>query len=479
MGAHTYTVRELVDEVAAAVDARFGGGVWVEGEVAEMSRSRNGHVYFDLVDRPDGGGAPEATIPVVLWASVRDRVNTHLRRAGSIRITDGVRIRVTGRIEMYAAKGRLQLVMQGIDPTYTLGLLASERDRVVQLLETEGLLHRNRSLPLPVVPLRVGLVTAGGSAAEADALQTFTDSGLGWQVVLVDARVQGAGAEIEVAAALRTAAAAGVDVIALVRGGGARTDLATFDHELVARTIAGLGVPVLTGIGHETDQSVADLVAHRGERTPTACAAALVAHVRAGEARAETAWRAIGGHAVAALHREDARVADTAHRVARATTGRLALEAHRLDAATATVVRRAPAVVGAADGRLSRAAGRAAAATRAHLRTHGHRLDRAAAALAAGAPRPLREAGRDLDVLQARVDAFDPRRALARGWSITRTADGTVVRDPAQVAVGDAVTTTVLGGALDSTVTATIASPSPAAPPEPTDPSPETSTDGR
>jgi exodeoxyribonuclease VII large subunit len=469
MAGEVLTVRALLDELADAVGSRFGGAVWVEGEVAEMSRSRNGHVYFDLVDR-DESGRPLARVPVVLWSSVRDHVNRVLRRVGSIRIGDGVRIRISGRLEVYAPRGQVQLVMQGIDPTYTLGLLASERERVRQLLEAEGLAHRNRALGVPLVPLRLALVTARTSAAEADVLQTLDDSGLAWQVLQIDARVQGPGSEVDIAAALVTAARREVDLVCLVRGGGARNDLATFDHETVARAIATLEVPVWVGIGHETDQSVADLVANRSERTPTACANALVAHAEAGADRAEAAWRGVANGARRVLT-----AADRAHERRGSAIGavareRLDTEAHRLDAHLRHMRRGAPASLGRAEGVVERAAGRAAADARAHLRTHTHRIDAAGAALASSAPRALRSTERHLGAAEARVAALDPQRALARGWSITRTQTGTVVRHHDDVAAGDTLVTTLLGGDVTSTVTASERrEPDPTAPGAPED----------
>jgi len=454
MGDRTFRVVELVDAIADALTERFGPAVWVEGEVASMSRSRHGHVYFNLVDRVNEAGNPVASIPVVLWASARDRVNAVLRRTGSIRIDDGVRIRIRGRVEIYAPRGQVQVQMLDIDPTYTLGLLGNDRDRVVQLLEIEGLLHRNRGLALPLAPLYLGLVTATGSAAEADLLQTLADSGLAWRVLHVDARVQGLGAEREVAAALRTAAAAGVEAIALVRGGGARTDLATFDHEIVARTIAGLGVPVFTGIGHETDQSVADLVAHRAERTPTACATALVEHVRAGATRAETAWTGIAHRSTDVLDRARVDSTHRARRAARAALSRAELATDRLDAVTHHLRRRAPGAVDAASARVERDAGRAEARARGHLRIHEERLSRAASSFRTQGPRALRDADRRVEGLNARIGAHDPRRALARGWSITRTRTGEVVRATIDVSEGDLVVTTVADGSFISAVLA-------------------------
>lgn len=452
MAAASYSVGELLDVVDAVLEEHLRSPVWVQGEIAGLRRGRNGHVYFDLVDRADDGRV-QALLPVVLWASTGDLVNAHLRRVGSIRMDDGVRIRVSGSVDLYRARGTVQLHMTGIDPTYTLGLLAGERERVLNALRAEGLLERNRALSLPAVPDRVGLVTAAGSAAEADFLRTLAESGYRWRVVQVDARVQGNGSERDVAAALRTLARRDVDVIAVVRGGGARTDLATFDTELVARTIAGLAVPVVTGIGHETDRSVADEVAHTAHRTPTACAGALVESVGASVRRVESAWGALVAVADRRLAAGRVELGRAARATAHATRTRLAVEAHRHDARGAELRRRAPAAALTASARVERLAGRVDGGARAHLRGHEQALGASAARLSVAAPRALRRSSATLDATAARVAALDPARALARGWSITRAADGTVVRRAADLGPGDVLRTTLAEGAVTSVVT--------------------------
>lgn len=470
-GSGAYSVTEVVREIADALDRRFGGVVSVQGEVAGMQRHRNGHVYFDLVDRPEGGGSPVATLSVVLFDATKKRVNARLRGPNAVRIDDGVRIRISGRVDLYRPRGRLQLLMDDLDPTYTLGLLASDRDRVLRLLTDEGLVDRNAAVPIPMAPMRVGLVTAEGSAAEADVLTTLADSGFAWDVVAVDTRVQGAGAERQVAAALVTAARAGVDVVVLARGGGARTDLATFDHELVARTIASLPVAVVTGIGHETDRSAADAVAHRAERTPTACANALVELARHAAGRANDAWTAVSRRALDVVTTAESDATERARWAARRTASHLAEQSLHLDAASRRARRRAPEAVDAASRRIERASARAEVTARAHLRAHDERLAAAGRALGQGTRHALRHAERDLALRATGVAALDPARALARGWSITRTATGTVVRATIDVGPGDVVVTTLADGHLTSVVADTTAPTAPG-PSHPLDPPP-------
>jgi exodeoxyribonuclease VII large subunit len=229
-------------------------------------------------------------------------------------------------------------------------------------------------------------------------------------VLCVDTRVQGVGAAESICSALRTAVRRGVDVVALVRGGGARTDLAVFDHEEVVRAVALLEVPVWTGIGHEIDSSLADEVAHARFKTPTACAAALVERVSAYVTEAEARWSAIHELAVAALARGSARVDASAERLARDAQGALRLAEASLRATTRRTVREAELALRHAEESVAR---RAAVAS-----------------------------------------AVDPARALARGWSITRDAAGRLVTDPSTVSAGDELLTTLAGGVVHSVVTA-------------------------
>jgi exodeoxyribonuclease VII large subunit len=419
----SFTVRQLNQLIRQALALTFPDEVWVEGEIASLKRhDRTGNVYFQLVDPGDGTtGGPEAALPIVLLRANKEAVNRLLRRrAGAgdpggdalspaIRMVDGVHIRIRGGIEFQQRSGRLQVRMTSIDPAHTLGRLAAERDRVLAALAAEGLMGRNATQPFPVLPTNLGLVTSGGSAAAADFLHEVEGCGVAhWRVSAVHTRVQGPGADREIAAALRCLERRGVDVIALVRGGGARTDLAPFDSEHLARTIAGLRVPVVTGIGHEIDTSVADALAARAYKTPTACAAALVQRVRDAVERPESAWAAIRVRAVDLVDQRAAHLAVTGRRVAFASRVRL-------------------------DG-------------------HGRRVDGDARRLRAATVSGLAGAERRLATLAARVDAVDPQRALARGWSITRTADGALVRDPAGVAPGTSLVTTLAEGRLHSRV---------------------------
>ena len=409
MSGVSYTVTELMTATADAIKARLGGAVWVDGEISGARESR-GHFYFDLVDR-DEKGAVTAKVPVALWSRARPKVEQKLQSAGTVRLEEGVKVRIRGPLELWLAGGRLQLSMQDIDPAFTLEALESERERVLAVLRAENLIDRNRFLALAPMPLHIALITADESAAQADFMHSLIESRLPWRVEFIDSKVQGAGAERTIAAALRTAQRNKVDVIALVRGGGSRLDLAVFDHEVVARAIATSSVPVFTGIGHEIDTSVADVVAHCANKTPTACAEALVDIAIEVVTRGETAWGDIAEIVSTTLEVERERLARSARHAALGARTRLTVERHRLSSTTS---------------RLNRS-----------LET------------------TMKSEKQSLELFTARLSAVDPVRTLARGWSITRTERGTVVRRSADVSLGDTLVTTVSDGTITSTATAT------------------------
>jgi exodeoxyribonuclease VII large subunit len=453
----TWSVVELGEAITAALRRSFPDQVWVRGEIRNLNRSNTGTVWFDLVEPAPGGdlGRPAVgTLPVVLFDKARRRVNQQLRDAGgAVRMENGTEVRISGRVEFWGPRGRLQLVMSDIDPAFTLGRLALDRERLLRVLRAEGLLDRQQRLVFPLVPLRVGLVTSAGSAAEHDVLHELRHSGIGFRVQRVDARVQGSGAPRSVAAGLHVLAQRSVDVVLLARGGGSATDLAAFDSEQIARAVAAMPVPVLTGIGHDIDHSVADDVAHASFKTPTACAQHLVAAVLQYDAAMGALWDAVAGTARRSLAAEAERLRGCARHVATGTRQGLRAADGHLAAGAARLGRVAELALDRSTRHLARSSARVEAGARVHLRSHEAALAVADRRLVQRAPQVVDAQQRHLDGLDVQVRAFDPERALARGWSITHTAAGTLVRSPHDVGPGDSVVTTVAGGTVHSTVT--------------------------
>ncbi|MFN7151463.1 MAG: exodeoxyribonuclease VII large subunit [Microthrixaceae bacterium] len=424
----TWSIAELHEALNGLFVHVFGDEVWVEGELCNMKRAANSHVFFDLVDPGRERDSNRPMLSVTLFSTERQAVNRHLiNEGGRVRMDDGVRVRIRGRLNV-SPRSRLQLRMSWIDPAYTLGVMGADRDRVLAALAAEDLLGRNALVPMATVPLHVAIVTSIGSAAHADALDELMRSQLGFRVSVVDARTQGAQAERSIVAALGHSAAISADVVLLVRGGGARTDLAAFDSEAVARAIAASAVPVLTGVGHEVDRTVADEVAHIAHKTPTAAAASVVAQVRRTAQTIEDAAAQFPVAAHGRLARSVVGLDQTAQRAGRAATHRLGSSRQAVDQLAQRVTRAAPRRLSAPAAELRGLAERVAPATR----------------------RQLDQATLRLDATAARARAHDPALAAARGWSITRGPDGRVVRSVRDVAEGDELITTLADGTLHS-----------------------------
>lgn len=410
-GEPSFTVEQLGALIAGAVQQVFPHDIWVEGEISNLTRSRAGHVYFDLIEPVTPGHHSNARIAVVLFSQTKQIVNTQLKRQSVGTMVDGMAVRIRAAVDFYPPQGRLQLRMTGIDPRFILAAMVAERDALLAKLAAEGVVERNKQVPVPMVPIRVGLVTSAVSAAAGDFLTELDGTGFAFEVLAVDARVQGELAPRALVGGLTAMFRHDVDVIALIRGGGARGDLSVFDNERLARTIADSPVPVWTGIGHEIDRSVADVVAHSAFKTPTAVAAELGGRVRRYVDATEHLWAQIARRADTRTRRADRHLSTCARRGALAGRESVQRAEHRLAGRLEQVPKLARRVLRAADSRASH--------------------------------------------VEARSRAADPAVLLARGWSITRTSAGSLVRDVAAVDTGDTLVTSIAGGTIISNVSHT------------------------
>lgn len=422
----TYTVGELADAINDQLRRGFSDGVWVRGEIDGLRHS-GPHTYFALVEHGEAG---KAVLNVSLFAPIKRNL-TPLLKKNRLELSNGMKVRIFGHLDYYAPNGRLGLKMAGIDPRFTLGELSQARDQVVRRLVATGLFDANRRHRLSPVPLRVGVVTSVGTAAWHDFRDELQRSRLGFHLLVCDTRVQGEWATESVARAIRTLSARrDLDCVVVIRGGGARNELATFDAEPIALTIATSPIPILTGIGHEVDRSVADDVAHTSLKTPTACAGALIERVTVYRDEAEATWLSIADYAGRSMDGAHARLSDRAHRVARRTN----------------------AAVERADERLATRRARLVLAPGQQLRNADAHIARTTSRIGDRAPAVLDRRSRSLDEIAARVSLLDPVNLLRRGWSITRAADGSVIRSVGDVGPTDLLTTRVADGTLTSRI---------------------------
>ncbi len=424
-------------------------GIWVAGEVQRVRSSQRGHLYFELIEKGRGDRIV-GKLDAVVWRTDHLRVRRRLAAHGQ-EIADGQQLRCWGRVDFYGPAGRLQLIVRDVDPLFTLGLLEQRRRATLAALAEAALLDRNRELPLAAVPLDVGLVTSSGSAAFHDFLAGLAESGYGFRVFFVHAAMQGREAEAEVTAAIGTLAGLELDAVVLIRGGGSRTDLAAFDSRRIAEAVARCPLPVLTGLGHAIDQSIADRVSHAAFKTPTKVAEFLIGRVALAERQVAACGAALSHLARERLRRAGRELQRT-ERLAQ--TARLRLQA------AAHAVRDAARTVGRLSRRRLREARRASEALGRRLRAaaprlierHRGRPRRVARRLADIASGHLRESEALLRGIARVCAELAPAKVLERGYSITRDSDDKIVRDPRQVDRGDRIVTTLAGGTLASRV---------------------------
>ena len=402
---HTWSVGDLCAAIRDTFSAVFPEEIWLEGEIVGLNVASSGHVYFDVIE-PDSEGSRVDKMSVALWKGRRQGVESVLARAEAGPLVDGIRVRIRGELSFYAPQGRVQLLMTAIDPHHTLGQLAVDRERVLKSLSMAGLLDANSALKVPLVPLHVGLITSDGSAAYNDFVNEISLSPYPFRISLVHSAVQGAEAESGLIAAIETLGDVDVDVIAVVRGGGARTDLMAFDLESVATAVANSTRPVLSGIGHEIDRSVVDEVAHTAFKTPTACAAALVQAVAAFDQTLDLSARRIVNMAVTSHDRASEAISYSVRAIGDRARRTLDIEEERLAALSSRLSELGLMSIG----------------------RNSQRLDRIP------------------DLLRA----LHPDRILARGFSITRDRDGEIVRG--QVPLGS----TLVNETADSLITSTV-----------------------
>lgn len=369
-GPRIYRVGEVLGGVNRMFEDRVGR-LWIVGEIKDLRRPSSGHAYFTLVDESG-------------------RLRAALFRGNARRMTfepeEGMEVLAYGELSVYEQRGDLQLIVRQLEPR-GLGALQQAFLRLRRDLDAEGLFDVSRKQPLPERPRRIGVVTSASGAAIRDVLEVTGRRCPGTPVLIAPTRVQGPGAEHEIAAALSALATRDVDVVLLVRGGGSLEDLQPFNTEVVARAIAALEIPLLCGVGHEVDVTIADLVADVRAPTPSAAAELASTDGEALRREIESLWYRLAQAMLRVM--EDARV-----KLAR---GGAALRAH---------------------------------APSARLAAHRERWLAAHRALLRAAPlRAVRLRDR-LGAMAGRLDSLSPLAVLDRGYGLVRRqADGAIVRE--------------------------------------------------
>lgn len=414
----------------------------VNGEVSGFRgpNARSGHCYFEVKD--DG-----ASMSVIVWRGTAEKMGFELR--------DGLAVTLTGKFDVYKASGKLSFVASRVEASGE-GILRQQVAALARALEREGLMDPARKRHVPVFCTRVCVVTSLSGSVIDDVKRTLARRNPLVLIDVVGCSVQGSDAPATIVRALSRAAAEAPDAILLVRGGGSFEDLMCFNDEGVARAIAACPVPVVTGIGHEPDTTIADMVADRRASTPTAAAESVAPAID--EVERQMLQRQVRlGRAMSATLEVRAQRLDALSRLMRGATEadlsrrRLSLEAlgrRRCLCDPLAPVRDRLSELEQTEERLHEAIPRALARER-------DAVERSAARLRDSGPRLLRPAEATLARLAASLDALSPLSVLTRGYAIARDASGRVLRSAAEVRPGDEVRVLLGEGSFDATVSAT------------------------
>ena len=412
--------------------------LWVAGEISNLTRATSGHCYFSLKDDR---------------AQVRCVMFRHRMQYIDWALTNGMQVEVRAGPSLYEARGEFQLNIEFMRRA-GLGALFERFEKLKAKLEAEGLFVTERKKVLPPFPRRIGVVTSPAAAALRDVLTTLRRRLPAVPIVIYPTPVQGEGAAQRIVTALQTAGArAECDVLVLCRGGGSIEDLWAFNEEIVARALAACALPVICGVGHETDFTIADFVADARAPTPTG-AAELATPDRFELRRRLHALHQRGRRALTRqLERDMQRIDYLGRRVVhpgervRNQLGHLAHLGVRLARCAAHHLEQRAARVRGVARQLAAAAPDVAA-----LQAHQERL---AQRLVAGSGRVMERRTALAARLAAHLSALNPKLVLERGYAIVARDDGAIVRDAAQLASGDAVQITLARGAADARITDT------------------------
>ncbi len=390
-----WKVSELNSEVKAFIEANFAYSLWLEGEISGLTIHSSGHVYFSLKDRN---------------SQIRATFFNGAAEARRLRLQQGGMVEAFGRISVYQPRGEYQFNAVRIRPK-GVGDLHLKFEELKAKLQKEGLFDQSRKKPIPVLPLRIGVVTSPDGAAIRDFLEVINHRFPNLHIRIYPAAVQGAGAEVQIADGIRFFNENKFpDVIVITRGGGSIEDLWAFNEETLARTIADSAIPVISAVGHEVDFTIADFVADMRAPTPTAAAEAVIA-------------------------REDeflATISDFKRRSEMALRLNLEKRRYTLSELKTSRIFSDPLSI---------------------IRDKQQTLDDLTGRLADSIEDTLSARKNSLDILSAKIAALSPFNVLERGYSILqKKADGAVVGNSGDVSPGDKLIAILAKGRLDLAV---------------------------
>ena len=425
----SYSVKQYMTALKQKVEST--PAVWVHGVITQISEKPK-VVYMSIADFEEGSVIPQATVSLSCFAAKFAAIKAKIASFDNpFEIKPQIKVQLLIRAEIYVPYGKLQAQILDIDPVYTLGELALTKSAILKKLAMEGLLDKNKSVPLAEMPLRVGLITGEGTAAYRDFSTKLAESPFAFHIVPAFAKMQGNETESSVIEALETLRNdPELDVVCIVRGGGSKTDLTFFDSEALCRAVANYPIPVFTGIGHEIDRSLLDEVAYQACITPTDCAKHLIE-------RAIESWEA--------LIRATRNIAEGARNYLGEYKNELTTTGHQLQQ-----------ILGRRFTQEKTTLAQIAVSLKKDMhflfQSESGRIQRNEEGLRQGTRKIIEFEKAKFELNEQKVKAADPKQVLAKGYTLTLGANGKFIRNASELKPGDRITTRFRGGNVTSQV---------------------------
>ena len=428
------TLLELNRLVREVIECEIPNEYWVEAELSECRESR-GHCYMELVQYDeDRAATPLARASAKCWASKWMLIRPGFERTTGQRLHAGMKVLLKVYAQFHEAFG-FSWIVTDIDPTYTLGDMARKRQEIIRQLKAEGVFDLQKELRLPLFCQRIAVISSETAAGYGDFCNQLADNpyGFRFETRLFPATMQGEGVEQSIIAALERIYTAtqedGFDAVVIIRGGGATSDMSGFDTLALAENVANFPLPIITGIGHDRDESILDMVRHTRVKTPTAAAAFLIDHLK-------TVLDAIN---------------DAQDRLAGYTQQKLSVLKAQLSAIAETLPRIFTTVKTRHEARLDALNSRIIATVRQSLITRQSKISAFEERLPILLDRRLMAEKHRLQLIEEKAKSLDPALLLRRGFSIT-LKDGHALRDASALRPGDEIETRLANGTVKSKV---------------------------
>ncbi len=424
-----YELNSLVRDV---ISMSLPDSYWVEAELSEAREGYGGHCYMELIEKDERSNTPVAKAHASCWRNRWGLIKPHFERITGQRIHAGMKVLLKVHAQFHENYG-FSWIVDDIDPNYTMGDMARKRQEIINTLKEEGVFELQKELQLPMFCQRIAVISSATAAGYGDFCNQLADNdyGLQFRTCLFPATMQGEGVEQSVIAALDSINAEWEDwdCVVIIRGGGATSDLSGFDTLALAENVANFPLPIITGIGHERDESVLDMISFQRVKTPTAAAAFLVQH----------------------LTDVYATVMDAQEAISQYVKRRLQMERMRLDRLSNQIPTLFSLVKTRQGAYLDRLMNRLSARVQSRISDSRRRLDILSGNIQPVIERKLMTQRHRLEMLEQRIKSQDPVLLLKRGYSIT-LRDGKAVKDAAQLNAGDIIETRFAEGSVTSEV---------------------------